>query len=99
MIRTRFYLKSFDERQEYAISSACHIHFFDGNPNFKVITLEGMEVCIPGWYIIHVILKSTYHTYALMYKEGFFFGGSWKQGSEATSSWNRAGHWNYEVYH
>ena len=70
MIRTRFYLKSFDERREYAISSAGQIHFFDGNPNFKVITLEGMEVCIPGWYIIHGISKSAYHTYALMYKEG-----------------------------
>ena len=80
MIRTRFYLKSFDERQEYAISSAGQIHFLDGNPNFKVITLEGMEVCIPGWYIIHGILKSAYHTYALMYKEGVLSGDHGNKG-------------------
>ena len=79
-IRRRFYLKSFEERREYAISSGGHIHNFDGDENRKVITLDGMEVCIPAWYIIHGISKSAYHTYALMYKEGVLSGDHGNKG-------------------
>ena len=80
MIQTKFYLKLFDERHEYVITSAGHIHNFDEYGFLKVITLDGMEVCVPAWYIIHGISKSAYHTYAAMYKGGVLSGDHGNKG-------------------
>jgi len=73
-VRQRYYLKSFEDRREYGIAVGSQIHNFDGDQNRRIITLEGADVCITAWYLIHEISKSTYHGYMIKYKDGVVLG-------------------------
>jgi len=68
IVRQRYYLKSFEDQCEYGIATGGQIHNFEGDWNQKAITLEGVEICIPAWYLIHRISKSTYPGYMSKYK-------------------------------
>ena len=70
LVRKKFWVKSFEERREYGIAVGGQLHTVDGNRKQKYITLEGAEVCGTAWYIIHGLLKSTYHNYIDKYKQG-----------------------------
>ena len=46
------------------------MHSVDNDRRRKYLTLHGMEVCTIVWYLIHGILKSTFHSYVQRYNEG-----------------------------
>jgi len=66
-------LKSFEDHREYGIVVGGQLHFIDESRKWKFITLESIEVCGTTWYIIHGILKSTYHNYIDKYTNVMVF--------------------------
>jgi len=73
-------LKSFEDQREYGIAVEGQIHNFEGDQNQKAITLEGAKICIPAWYLIHGISKSTYHGYMSKYKDDIVSGSHGNKG-------------------
>ena len=45
------------------------MHFVNGDFKRKYLTLHGLEVCTTAWYLIHGILKSTFHSDIERYNE------------------------------
>ena len=70
IVRRKFWVKTFEERQEYGIAVGGQLRRVDGNKKRKYITLEGVEVCGTAWYIIHGLSKSCYHNYIDKYQQG-----------------------------
>ena len=62
-VRQIFYLKSFEEKREYRIATGRQRHSVHGDRRRKYLTLHGVEVCATAWYLIHGILKYTFHSY------------------------------------
>ena len=69
-VRQIFYLKSFEEKQEYGIAAGGQMHSVHGDHRRKYLTLHGVEVCATAWYFIHGNPKSTFHSYMQRYNEG-----------------------------
>jgi hypothetical protein len=69
-VRTKFYLKSFEDRRDYGIAITSQVHFPDGSRKRKFVTLQEKEVCSTAWQKIHGIPKSTFYAYASLYNCG-----------------------------
>ena len=46
------------------------MHSINGDCRRKYLVLRGLEVCATAWYLIHGILKSTFHSYVQRYNKG-----------------------------
>ena len=69
-VRQKFWLKGFDERQDYARSVGGQFRYSGNNWKQKYVTLLGQDICATAWYKIHGIPKSTFHEYMDQYKKG-----------------------------
>jgi hypothetical protein len=70
VVRHRYLLKSFDERQEYGIAVGGQLHHLGHNGKRQYVTSLGTKVYATAWQKIHNIPKSTFHTYVEQYKGG-----------------------------